>query len=305
MSNYFSHGKLLISGEYVLLDQALALAVPTQFGQQLRVKKIDEERKLTWESFTENGECWYAQTFQLKENGCEKKNTRFHESAEKDEIDGYLILILNKAMQLNPSFLSQGGFSVKTQLDFDRKWGLGSSSTLICNIAKWAEVDAFKLSEASFGGSGYDIAVGMMGGDILYRSPKMWEGFVFNPPFKENLFFVHLNQKQNSREGIKTYRSKPKSKKVIEAISQLTEQMAQCEDFDLFQALINKHEKWISELIEKQPIKEVMFSDYPFSIKSLGAWGGDFIMACGDGNTRDYFRTKGFHTILSYTQLIK
>ena len=36
---FYSNGKLLLTGEYVVLDGAKALAVPTRFGQNLIVKK--------------------------------------------------------------------------------------------------------------------------------------------------------------------------------------------------------------------------------------------------------------------------
>ena len=35
---FYSNGKLLITGEYVVLDGAKALALPTKFGQSLLVK---------------------------------------------------------------------------------------------------------------------------------------------------------------------------------------------------------------------------------------------------------------------------
>jgi mevalonate kinase len=176
---------------------------------------------------------------------------------------------------------------------------------LICNIAKWAEVDAFELLDASFGGSGYDIAVGMMGGDLLYRSPEMWEGYVYNPPFKEQLYFVHLNEKQNSREGIAAYKQKARSAKLIERISNITEELIACQDLDHFQELITEHESLIASQIEMPTVKEKHFADYPFAIKSLGAWGGDFILACGDEKTPKYFKDNGYDTVLSYGELIK
>jgi mevalonate kinase len=216
-----------------------------------------------------------------------------------------LLQILNKAIELNPDFLSDKSYHIETQLDFDKTWGLGSSSTLICNIAKWAEVDAFELSKVSFGGSGYDIAVGMLGGDVLYRSPSMWEGYVFNPPFKEQLFFVHLNKKQNSREGINTYREKEVSKKIVDSISSITENIISCKDFNEFQKLLEEHERIIANVIEKNPVKLNLFSDYPYAIKSLGAWGGDFILACGDSKSPEYFDNKGYKTVIKYKDLIK
>ena len=37
---YYSNGKLLITGEYVVLDGATALAIPTKYGQSLCVSKL-------------------------------------------------------------------------------------------------------------------------------------------------------------------------------------------------------------------------------------------------------------------------
>ena len=39
--NFYSNGKLLLTAEYLVLDGAKALALPTKFGQDLEVKKID------------------------------------------------------------------------------------------------------------------------------------------------------------------------------------------------------------------------------------------------------------------------
>ena len=55
---YYSNGKLLLTGEYLVLDGALSLAVPTQFGQSLTVETIDE-RKLIWKSLDEKGNIWF------------------------------------------------------------------------------------------------------------------------------------------------------------------------------------------------------------------------------------------------------
>ena len=310
MQSFFSHGKLLITGEYVVLDGALSLAIPTKYGQRMEVefRESDADNTLTWYSIDSDGETWYREEFLIKESGTEKpRSVRLHETelCNINAVSDSLVKILNMACEGNPWFLDGGSYTVRTYLDFPNNWGLGSSSTLICNIAKWAEVDAFELSEASFGGSGYDIAVGMMGGDILYRSPEMWEGYVYNPAFRDQLYFVHLNHKQNSREGIATYRGKPLNKEVIEQVSGITESLIKCTDFDVFQELITQHEELIASVIEMPTVKEKHFADYPFAIKSLGAWGGDFILACGDENTPTYFKDKGYETVLPYSELIK
>jgi len=308
LNKFFSHGKLLITGEYVVLDQALSLAIPSILGQHMYVEELDESdtRVLSWRSIAVDGNCWYERKFTIQKDPLSGLNTlTFDSNSQNHDIGNMLLQILNKAIELNPDFLSDKSYHIETQLDFDKTWGLGSSSTLICNIAKWAEVDAFELSKVSFGGSGYDIAVGMLGGDILYRSPSMWEGYVFNPPFKEQLFFVHLNKKQNSREGINTYREKEVSKKIVDSISSITENIISCKDFNEFQKLLEEHERIIANVIEKNPVKLNLFSDYPYAIKSLGAWGGDFILACGDSRSPEYFHNKGYKTVIKYKDLIK
>lgn len=291
-----------------MLDQALSLAIPSILGQHMHVEELDESdrRVLSWRSIAVDGNCWYEGKFTIQKDPLSGLNTlTFDSNSQNHDIGNMLLQILNKAIELNPVFLSDKSYHIETQLDFDKTWGLGSSSTLICNIAKWAEVDAFELSKVSFGGSGYDIAVGMLGGDVLYRSPSMWEGYVFNPPFKEQLFFVHLNKKQNSREGINTYREKEVSKKIVDSISSITENIISCKDFNEFQKLLEEHERIIANVIEKNPVKLNLFSDYPYAIKSLGAWGGDFILACGDSKSPEYFNNKGYKTVIKYKDLIK
>ena len=294
----------------MVLDGALSLAIPTKYGQRMEVeyRESDSENTLTWYSLDSEGNTWYREEFHIEESGAGKpRSVRLNptELCNINSVSDSLVKILNKACEGNPWFLDGGSFTVRTYLDFPNIWGLGSSSTLICNIAKWAEVDAFELSEASFGGSGYDIAVGMLGGDILYRSPEMWEGYVYNPAFRDSLYFVHLNEKQNSREGIAAYRAKKVENGVLEQISSLTEKLIKCTDLEVFQQLITQHEATISEIIEMPTVKDRLFSDYPYAMKSLGAWGGDFILACGDEKTPKYFKDKGFDTVLTYSELIK
>ena len=38
--------------------------------------------------------------------------------------------------------------------------------------------------------------------------------------------------------------------------------------------------------------------------KVLGAWGGDFILASGGENTVDYFKDKGYTTVIPYREFI-
>ncbi|HAI79638.1 MAG TPA: 30S ribosomal protein S6, partial [Chryseobacterium sp.] len=135
---------------------------------------------------------------------------------------------------------------LKTNLQFPADYGLGSSSTLMNNLADWAGIDAFELNELSLGGSGYDIAVAKAKSAILYQKTdreRIIKAVDFNPVFKNELIFIHLNQKQDSREGIEMYRAKSKSPELIEAFSWITEEVMTCENLEYFSQLMEVHER--------------------------------------------------------------
>jgi len=306
--NYYSNGKLLLTGEYLVLDGAKSLAVPTKFGQDLKVQKI-KEKQLIWESYSNTGACWFEAVFNLQKMRLVSCTFNSEKEGNGEVIAETLLEILKEAKRLNPSFLtSENGCIVKTELTFPRNWGLGSSSTLINSIASWAKVDAFQLLWNSFKGSGYDIACAQNDTSILYQLKKnkpLVEQVQFNPDFKENLFFVHLNQKQDSKKGIAKFRQYGNNyQKEIERISFISDQFLKATSIEDFNKLIIEHEQIISSIIKLKPVKENLFFDYFGEIKSLGAWGGDFAMVTGDKQTSKYFKNKGFETILSYSEMI-
>ena len=71
-----------------------------------------------------------------------------------------------------------------------------------------------------------------------------------------------------------------------------------------FEKIIHEHEQIIASIINQKPIQQRLFSDYFGQTKSLGAWGGDFILATGNNNTPQYFKQKGFETVIPYKDLI-
>ena len=127
----------------------------------------------------------------------------------------------------------------------------------------------------------------------------------FNPAFKDQLYFVYLNKKQNSRDGIAMYRNYTGnvSKSTLD-INTITKNLIDCESLEAFKHLITTHESIISKIIKQDPIKNVLFNDFDGAIKSLGAWGGDFILAASELNPKDYFAQKGFTTIIPFSELI-
>lgn len=300
-TSFHSNGKLLLTGEYVILDGAKGLALPTKFGQSMEVYE-GKNNTLSWKSINEQGKTWFEENFLIAANGKIKRS-------KENPVSERLEQILSVANSMNPDLLSgKIGFEITSTLDFPQNWGLGSSSTLINNIAAWFEIDAYKLLEATFGGSGYDLACAKINQPLAYRlqeEKRLVTKENFNPPFQDQLFFVHLNQKKNSRDAIAQYKNQPKDElsEAIKAITQITDTVIDCEDIISFQKLLNEHEKIISSLIKIPPIKAQLFSDYPNTIKSLGGWGGDFIMAIGEEEDKNYFRKKGFQTVVAYSEM--
>ncbi|HZW63079.1 MAG TPA: GYDIA family GHMP kinase [Flavobacteriaceae bacterium] len=304
MTTHYSNGKLLLTAEYLVLNGALALAVPTVYGQSLSVKKGRLEN-LHWKSVDAKGEPWFSAVFSVVDA---RIKVLEHTSSE---IANRLQLILNAAKNLNPSFLSVFALEVTSFLSFPTDWGLGSSSTLINNIAAWAEVDAYALLEASFGGSGYDIACAKNNTPITYQlsgisgKERIVMPVDFNPPFKDCLYFVYLNKKQNSQKEVRVFTAKKIGPEWIAKVSELTQKIILCKSLVEFQDLIELHEALLAEVLDQKPVKKVLFPDFNGSIKSLGAWGGDFILAASSENPVTYFKSKGFETVISYTDMVK
>ncbi|WP_268223186.1 GYDIA family GHMP kinase [Sinomicrobium oceani] len=303
--HFYSNGKLLLTGEYVVLDGALCLAVPTVYGQSLTLSQ-GTEGKLSWISKDVNGNHWFSHTFDIE---TDILNTG-PDTARNEDVIQRLAGLLWAANTINPDFLTdKKGVTVITELGFPRNWGLGTSSTLISNIAAWAHIDPFELLRRTFSGSGYDIACARHHTPILYdikQEKPTITPVTFAPAFRKNLYFVHLNQKQNSRSGIERYRSREKDKqKTIVTISGLTQEILRSSTLEDFESLITHHEEIIASLIELPTVRERLFPDYPGAIKSLGAWGGDFVMVTAKTDPGAYFHAKGYHTIIPYSEMVR
>jgi len=297
MEKFYSHGKLLITAEYAVLDGAKALALPTKLGQSLEVKPI-ESPEIRWKSFDHNGTLWFETILQLPSFEANVTNETAKRLSE-------CFLAIAK---LQPGcFVAHNGFEMHSRLEFPQNWGLGSSSTLINNLAQWAKVDAYKLLAATFGGSGYDIACAQHPYPITFQknlksSPKV-EKAVFNPSFKDQLFFVHQNQKQNSRDAIAHYNTLKTTQSLdFSELNALTDALLVATTLEEFEVLMSKHETIVGNLIQHPPIKASHFSDYNGAIKSLGAWGGDFFLATG--TEQQYFKDKGYNTIIPFKEMV-
>ncbi len=297
---FYSNGKLLITAEYLVLDGATALALPTKFGQDLVVES-GKDKEIVWTSFDFDKSIWYNEKITFEEI---KNKTLI----ENQNIKNTLIEILHEGFQQNPDFINNSdGYNVTTNLTFPRNWGLGTSSTLINNIAQWLDINAFELLKNSFGGSGYDIACAQNNSPILYHlknEKPILEKVIFNPEFTKNIYFVYLNQKQNSRTAIENYRKKVISSTSIFQINELTHEILSSNNIQSFASALKKHENLLSQILEIETIQQQLFANFSGTIKSLGAWGGDFVMVVSESNPEEYFKNKGFEINLTYNSLI-
>jgi len=303
IEQYYSHGKFLLSGEYFVLHGAKALALPLSFGQTTEVYYSGTNESFAWFSL-QRAEKWFS--------------ARFHsQSLEILECSDLLTAkYVQRLLKVASAISGNVDFSkinrIINHLDFNRLWGLGSSSSIIANVAQWLKINALDLHFSISKGSGYDVATALSATPLVYSLkdgvPEI-EPNLFYPSFHNQLHFIYLNKKQNSEQSVKQFIKKQKpEEKAIKRISEITQELINCTHLEDFKKLIKEHESIISEHLQMETAKEKLFPDFKGEIKSLGAWGGDFVLAASDihhSELENYFKEKGFSTILNYNEIVK
>ena len=322
--SYHSHGKFLLTGEYLVLDGALALALPLKLGQSLEVESLETNKGiLRWEAYRPKDK-WFSVTL--------NRENLVNFSTDQPQYAFKLVEILQAVKTLNPNAFEGKDLKFTTRLDFDPNWGLGSSSTLIANLARWASIDPYELLKLTFGGSGYDIACATAEGPIYYQlieeksacldcfvprndakrqsnPTPMVETVGFNPSFAEHLFFVYQGQKQSSSKEIKAFLEKANPvdlQKDIDAISEISRAVPKCQSLDEFAMLMQCHERIIARCIGQEPVQK-RFPDFQGTLKSLGAWGGDFVLVATEwteNQVKEYFKEKGLEVVLKFKEIV-
>ena len=299
---FYSNGKLLITGEYLVLDGAQAFALPTKQGQNLIIEE-GNQNQIHWKSLDFDGTIWFEDTLLFEE-------IKSGKTSDTSSVKSTLIEILHEGYKMNPNFLyTEQGYKVRTELTFPRNWGLGTSSTLINNIAHWLQIDAFTLLKNSFGGSGYDIACAQNNCPIVFEikagQPTV-KPIEFHPEFTKDLYFVYLNKKQNSKTAIEAYQKNKKTNlaDIITTTNNLTKAAYQAKTLADFETVLREHENNLSAILETPTVQAQLFPDFEGTIKSLGAWGGDFVLATSKTNPTAYFNIRGFETVIPFREMI-
>lgn len=304
-----AHGKLLLTGEYAVLDGAEALAIPTRFGQNLRVSKTTTpdywEKKMAWRSLESDGTCWFSADYGFADFNFE--NTVDVQTAIR------LAETFREIRRQRPGFLEKSGpLLAETKADFPRSWGLGTSSTLLSLLSEWSGADPFLLLEKTFGGSGYDLACARADGPILFQKNKSGqpsvEPVLYFPEFHNCLYFIYLGKKQDSRAGTHRYREIPENRNsLVKKISRLTHEFLAADSLKTLDEIIREHENLIAEAVDLPRAQALFFENFWGETKSLGAWGGDFVLATsdrGDEETTQFFNQLGFPVVFRFEEMI-
>jgi mevalonate kinase len=300
MIHFRANGKLLLTGEYLVLHGAVALAVPTKLGQTLTV--ATQGKAVQWDAYQPKGP-WLSAT--LHPSTLDILETDDLGKASK------LAEILKVVRVLNPSAF-ESGLHFETHLEFNPAWGLGSSSTLISNLAQWAGVNPYEVLKRTIGGSGYDLACATANTAIHYKldqgEPRV-QPVVFNPPFVDRLYFVYQEKKQHSSEEVRNFNQHWEQTDLtaeMQVVSELSMALPTITYYEDFCTLLQVHESILARCLDREPVQQ-QYPDFDGVLKSLGAWGGDFLLAVTEKPFEDvsaYFQSKGMNTIFKYQDLI-
>ena len=301
-AHYRANGKLMLTGEYLVLDGATALALPTRRGQTLDVRATAEVDVLHWRSRDPAGAVWFEYAYT-------RRGLRSVPAAVDRSPRARVARLLHAVLGEHPALWPPGtGLRLETRLEFPRDWGLGSSATLAYLLAALGGLDAFELNQREFGGSGYDVAAAGATGPLLYRldrgAPRA-EGLAWAPPYLGDCVLVHLGAKQDSRAGIRDYRARAEGElaRYAAELDQVTAEVIDAADLRAFAEALRRHEALVGYVTHREPLSRGRFADFPGVVKSLGAWGGDFALAVptdpgGPDAARAYFAARGLDALL-------
>jgi mevalonate kinase len=305
-AKYYSNGKLLISGEYFVLTGATAFAIPVKFGQLLEAIPSNQN-KIIWNTYAPDHEnkkkLFFTAYFEAGSFETIKSS-----NAERA---GYIKQLLNTASMLSgKGHLLDEGVEVNCHVTFNMEWGLGSSSTLISNVAQWFDIDPFALAGWISGGSGYDIACATSELPILYQTGNnkpIVKKIRFNPYFTENIYFIYSGKKEGTARNLFMYIEKvSQASSAIDKISNISEKLAYTQSLKEFIQLCEEHNNITANVIDKNNSVLLLNKEFEGVVKPLGAWGGDFFMAVSekDGEyVKRFFNARGYDTLIPYKDM--
>jgi mevalonate kinase len=295
MLSYRANGKLLLTSEYAITQGAKGLALPTRFGQKIQYKPKLNGDGISWSSARNDGKIWFwaemSQSLDILKTSNEIVAKR---------------LIRNLRIVKNHSTLLDRPASFVTDLEFPAEWGLGTSSTFTSLLAQCAQINPLKTFKNEHGGSGYDLACAAANGPITYQlleeKPEVINTSIpFD--FLDQLGFVYTGRKQLTSESLSLVKNKPFSDKQIDRFNMLTDNFLRSSSILELEKVIEEHEALLAEHLQLPKVKQELFEELPGQVKSLGGWGGDFVLITRLRSSEQWLKKKGFTVVFPFQQL--
>ena len=293
---FYASGKLLLFGEYLVLRGAECLAMPLKYGQTLKVA-TRADKDISWIARS-NETIWFTAHF--------SKELVIINTSNSEIANRLRDLMIFLKSQQSSSF--ESGIDFETQTNFPPEWGFGTSSTLVSLLAQWSGANPYQILDASFGGSGYDVACATANSLILYKAVnRKIQSVDLAKAITSKILFVYSGKKQETNPEVKRFNTLEIRSETIEKMNQIISKALNSAEIQTFEEAMNESEAMLSQILNQARIKQEKFSNYPFAIKSLGAWGGDFFMATyrNESEARDYFENLGYTVQFNYDELIK
>jgi len=303
MRVFQARAKLLISAEYMVLHGSLALELPLKKGQSLVKIKSSNPALFSWNAF-HNGTSWFTALFNIS-------TLELMKSSDQEKAL-HLQKLLRACLSLEPQFRKElRQWDVETHLDFAPEWGFGSSSTLTALMGQWAGISPLDLHFSTSKGSGYDVACATADQAILYslrNNEPRYQVVPFQPAFADKLYFVWLGKKQPTGSHLEKMAGQvlPEPED-IRQVTALTQAMLEAGELSDFQKLMEEHEAKIAGLTGMKRVAESTFPGLQGSVKSLGAWGGDFVLIATEQEEEklfNYLDGLGLNTRFRYKDLV-
>ena len=275
----------MLCGEYAVTIGVEALALPVSLGQWMYVWVFDSPGggdRLIWEAKEKDGSTWLNESFALP---LETMEAETEKSSERDRSREVLHSMLSMVAE---GFWKTGkSYRIETQLEFDRSSGLGSSSTMVANFARFAGLDAQKVQQKVLGGSGYDVAVAELGkGLVFWKNAEVanWDAWKLSADLTSKWKIVFLGKKQNSRNALADVKGKlmeiEKDDFLMHQLQQVCAAVKMANQVPMLEAGL---EMWQAILAMSLGL-ETPYQHFKFQpskgglCKWLGAWGGDMLL---------------------------
>ncbi len=275
----------MLCGEYAVTIGVEALALPVSLGQWMYVWEFDSPGggdRLIWEAKEKDGSTWLNESFALP---LETMEAETEKSSERDRSREVLHSMLSMVAE---GFWKTGkSYRIETQLEFDRSSGLGSSSTMVANFARFAGLDAQKVQQKVLGGSGYDVAVAELGkGLVFWKNAEVanWDAWKLSADLTSKWKIVFLGKKQNSRNALADVKGKlmeiEKDDFLMHQLQQVCAAVKMANQVPMLEAGL---EMWQAILAMSLGL-ETPYQHFKFQpskgglCKWLGAWGGDMLL---------------------------